>query len=330
MAVLTFALAAILSGQQSVLRHIDFFGYEGFDIASIRNALPFHEGDGVTISKALGDEWKREGREVVRRLSSKDPTDIAIVSYEGANLLVYIGLPGKSASRVKYNPVPTGHARLPPNPVKLHEEMENALINAVEKGATGADNSNGYTLSTDPALRANELALREYAVQNGPSIIRVLASASDPVHRAIAATALGYARQTDEQVAALVNASFDPDSAVRNNAVRALAVLVEAKPEAGRRIPADRFIDLLRSGLWTDRNKAGFLLLSLTKSRDPALLGQLRSQALAPLLEMARWGTAGHAYFARILLGRIAGIEEGRLSELVQAGQVDAILREFQ
>ena len=73
---------------------------------------------------------------------------------------------------------------------------------------------------------------------------------------------------------------------------------------------------MLNSGKWVDRNKAGFLLLELSRWRAPKLLDALRARALDSLIEMARWRTAGHAYFARVLLGRIAGIEESRLQKL--------------
>jgi len=93
------------------------------------------------------------------------------------------------------------------------------------------------------------------------------------------------------------------------------------------RIPAERFIAMLSSGSWTDRNKAGFLLDELSKRRDPKLLSQLRSQAVVSLIEMARWRSRGHADFARTLLGRIAGIEETRLQQLVETGRVDQIIK---
>jgi hypothetical protein len=41
---------------------------------------------------------------------------------------------------------------------------------------------------------------------------------------------------------------------------------------------------------------------------------------------MARWRSRGHAGTARILLGRIAGIEEARLQQLVAGGEVEQIL----
>jgi hypothetical protein len=43
------------------------------------------------------------------------------------------------------------------------------------------------------------------------------------------------------------------------------------------------------------------------------------------LIEMARWRTR-HADYAKYLLGRIAGIDEDQLKELVNSGQTDAII----
>ena len=72
-----------------------------------------------------------------------------------------------------------------------------------------------------------------------------------------------------------------------------------------------------------------FILDSMTKSRDPDRIEQLRLGALDALLEMARWKYAGHALPARWLLGRIAGINEGILNELAIAGRVEEIIRKL-
>jgi hypothetical protein len=75
----------------------------------------------------------------------------------------------------------------------------------------------------------------------------------------------------------------------------------------------------LKSGIWTDRNKATWVLMQLTRTRNPVLLAELRAQALEPLIEMAEWRDIGHAAWARIILGRIAGIpEEQLMREAVQ------------
>jgi hypothetical protein len=69
------------------------------------------------------------------------------------------------------------------------------------------------------------------------------------------------------------------------------------------------------------------LLEGITASRNSKVLAELRSEALEPLIEMAKWHKSGHAGMYRIILGRIGGIDEARLEEMVEkSDQVDAIV----
>jgi hypothetical protein len=158
----------------------------------------------------------------------------------------------------------------------------------------------------------------------GTKHLTVLASSSNSRDRAIAATALGYVSPSDRQIEALSTSSFDPDFETRNNAVRALAVLAEAKPELARQIPAVPFIRLLASGSWPDHNKGAYLIAILSKGRDPRLLSELRLTVLDNLIEMARWKSHGND--ALMIIGRIAGIEESRLLDWARNGEKDAII----
>jgi hypothetical protein len=160
-------------------------------------------------------------------------------------------------------------------------------------------------------------------------ILQVLATSSDARDRAIAAEMVGYGPQSAEQIDALVHAALDPDDTVRNNVTRALEVLARAKPDLAVRIPLDPFISLMRSGTWSDHNKASLVLVGLTSRRDQRVLAQLRAQALVPLLEMGRWRNIGHAAAALTVLGRIAGIDEDALSKMIEAGERDPILAKF-
>jgi hypothetical protein len=76
-------------------------------------------------------------------------------------------------------------------------------------------------------------------------------------------------RQSSSQIAALVHASRDSNSGVRNNATRALLVLAESNPKRAKEIPADKFIELLLSGTWTDLNKASGLLCEGRSDTSP-------------------------------------------------------------
>ena len=82
----------------------------------------------------------------------------------------------------------------------------------------------------------------------------------------------------------------------------------------------------MNSGDWTDRNKAGLLFMRLTEARRPALLAALTRQAFDSLVEMARWQDTSHAVMYRLILGRIAGIEESRLVELANGTGVEEII----
>jgi hypothetical protein len=170
------------------------------------------------------------------------------------------------------------------------------------------------------------MSIREFAVRNEVLIRRVLRSSARRDDRRAAAYALGYAQQSKAQVLALVHASRDPDDGVRNNAVRALGVLATSSKTLAAWIPAGHIVAMLNSGIWMDRNKAGSLMNILSASRDPRLLRALRSQALPSLVEMARWKDRGHAGDARMILGRIAGIEETGLEKLA-TDNVEEIIR---
>jgi hypothetical protein len=327
-ALVAIVPAAMSARDRKPLGEIDFFGYKGFDVAAIRSALPFHEGDLFPPAKPKSsDDLKRQVREKIKQVIGRAPTDVSFVCCDSKqNWMVYIGLPGESYQPLDFNPAPAGGIRLPKAPIALRDEMDKAEMNAVMKGHATEDDSEGYSLTNEPKARRAQLAIREYTLRNEALVLQVLASSSDARHRAIAAQMLGYGRQSDEQVDALVRASLDPDDGVRNDSVRALWALASAKPNVAQRIPPEVFVRLLRSGSWWDHNKASFLLSALTKSRDPQVLTLLRTEALDQLLEMARWRSLGHAEAALLILGRIAGLDEDSLNKLIEAGQADTII----
>jgi hypothetical protein len=328
--LVAIGIAGLSAADRRPLGEIDFFGYKGLDLAAIRAALPFHEGDSFPPPKIHSDDLKRQVGEAVKRVIGREPTSVSFVCCDAKqNYMAYIGLPGESYQAVTFNPAPTGNVRFPKDAVRLSEQMGDALMRAVMNGHSTEDESEGYALTNDPKARRAQLAVRDYALQHEVLIFQVVTSSSDAGHRAIAAQMLGYGRQSDEQIDALVHASLDPDDDVRNNAVRALWVLGTAKPALANRIPAEPFIRLLRSGSWSDHNKASLALMALTTTRDPQVLAQLRTEVLDSLLEMARWRNIGHAGAALTILGRMAGIDEDTLNKLIDAGQTATILGKF-
>jgi hypothetical protein len=317
--LLILALAASL-GARDRIAYIEFFGYQGIDAEAVRKALPFREGD--KISKNI----EEQARSAVKRVTGRDATDVAEVCCTSkSDYAVFIGLPGQSSRAFELNPAPQGDVTPPPELTALSRKLDRAEEAAFQKGMSQEDGSPGYRLSKEPGARAAELALREYALHHEDEIIRVLESSGNADRRSMAADALGYGARTPRQMAALVHAARDADSDVRNNSTRALGEILRGDPSVATQIPPDTFIDMIRSGIWTDRNKSSAVLWPLTQSRDPQLLARLKSEAGDALLEMARWRAEDWAVTARVVLGRIAGIPEERIVQLA-TGPLNAFL----
>lgn len=309
------------------LGEVSFFGDKGVNVAAIRSALPFHEGDPFPPSGVRSGALVKQVSEVVKQLTGHAATDVAIICCDSKqNYIVYVGLQGASYQELRLNPAPASSVRLPEQAMTLIGQLGDALQKALMSGHPEEDDSTGYMLMKDPGARKVELAMRDYALSNEALILNVLASSSAADHRAAAATLLGYSRQSNEQIDALVRASLDRDGDTRNNAIRALKVLAGARPDLAARIPVEPFVGLLRSGTWTDHNKGSLLLMALTARREPRMLSELRTEALDPLVEMARWRDVGHAGPAVLILGRIAGIPEDSIGHMLLVGEKEKII----
>jgi len=308
--LILLVLATALSARDRIA-YIEFFGYQGIDLDAVRNALPFHGGD------KLSSDLEGQARAAVKRVTGRDITGFNVVCCaDDGDSVVFVGLPGASSHVFRFNPPPQGDATAPDELAALWRNMSQAEIKAVQNGNSEEDGAPGYRLLKEAGARAAEVAVRTYALQHQDEMIRVLESSGKPDQRAIAADALGYGARTTRQMAALVRAARDPDSDVRNNSTRALGEILRADPSAAAQVPADTFIDMVRSGTWSDRNKGCLTLWPLTQSRDPKLLAQVKSEAEVALWEIARWRSIGWAFCARAVLGRTAGIPEERLNPL--------------
>jgi hypothetical protein len=319
-----FVASALAQDKSFVVGEIEFFGYSHLDLDRIKAALPLHEGDVIAIQDFPATKEKIS--QSVKREVGREATGVSVVCCDKrANLMIFVGLPGASTGKFQYSSSPKGSSRLPRSILDLYDRAMDLTLEAVQK-QPGEDSSKGYGLSAYAPLRETQLAIREFALHSELLIRRVLRSSAEPRQRQVAAHALGYARQSRIQISALVQASRDEDKTVRNNAMRALGILALSNERVSAWIPAEHFARMLNSGVWEDRNKAGLLLGVLSHGRDPRLLRLLRSEALDSLIEMARWRDPNHASDARMILGRIAGIEENRLQELAASGKVDEII----
>lgn len=121
----------------------------------------------------------------------------------------------------------------------------------------------------------------------------------------------------------------DADSDVRNNAARALVVFAEYSPKPSTQkvnVPPEPFTGMLKSYVWSDRNKSAAALAQLSARHDPKLLSQLREEALPALFEMASWKYLGYACYSLEILGRLAGLSDGTIQNAPTRGDRMAII----
>lgn len=323
--IILLALSPVEENQLEQIRigTIDFFGCSGIDLQKVRKVLPIVEGDELSFD-ALGG--KIEGIPgVIHRATGQPPSDIGVVCCDDNNdWVLYIGLSGRIPI---YNSQPNGNIRLSEDILDLLNEFQNVYQEGAMKGILSEDQSRGYALSDYPPARAIQLKMRSFALVNEGMLQDVLMNSSDDRHRQASAQLIGYSRQSESQAKALSYAIKDHDEAVRNNALRALWLIVESKPEMAKYISLDNICELLQSGSWSDLNKASLLLSAMTKNRDRDMLINLcRDKVMERLIEIARWRFTGHSEPAKYILGRIAGIKEEELHQLVKDENLKEII----
>lgn len=175
--------------QKQEIGSINFFGYGGIDISTLRAHLPVQVGNLVSVEHF--GRYEDEINKVVLQQTGKPTTDISAVC---CGLEIYIGLTGTSSRPMPKGLPMRGEEHLDPSAINLYDQYGEALASAVARGVSREDQSHGYALSLDPSARAIQLKVRAYALDREAELERVLGHAKDDKQRAAAAYFLGYAR----------------------------------------------------------------------------------------------------------------------------------------
>lgn len=320
-AVMLFVFAASANANaESTKEHslvkidgVYFYGYDGFDFANIRDKFPLQTG-----SEVDEEGWFHEKdnySEAVAKIVGKPATDVALVQFNKGHI-IFVGIPGKSNSEPP-SFIEVGIKRVPPSK-KLLDKYNEMMTGVVKLVSTQSQEDR------DAYFKAKG-ELVKIAESERNTLIPALSS-SDALDRATAAYALGLVARDKEELVALIKCSRDPNSTVRNNSTRELGELLESHPELAAEISSSHYIEMLNSPTWTDRNKAVYILTGLTKSRDANVLAAMKEKALPSLKEMCLW-PAAYAGSAIELLGRIAGIPDDKLSNLIKENNSSAVLK---
>ena len=307
---LLFALlVSVAQGQESfTVGVIDVYGLRTITGGEVRALLPFKEGDSVTPLLIPSRE-----SEIAEALKVSRVEIELTCCHEPGVVVIYVGVEETPPLSSSYHAPPAGDAVLPREILETADEIDTTMLAAIRIGRNNEDWSQGHAFATDRAVRALQERYPAYAEEYRDRLLDVLRNSSHEEHRAIAASVMGYARDKKAIVLELERAVLDASSGVRNNATRALGVIAtyaDEHPELDIAIDPDVYIDMLSSVSFGDRNKASFVLSSLTSTRDPKLMAQLREKALPSLIEMCRWKVDGHSFSPCRLLERVVGLTE--------------------
>jgi hypothetical protein len=302
---------------------IDFYGLHKTTPAQVREALGIAVGDSLTAMAMF---------EIPARLAGIPgvmSAGIHPVCCEDGKTMLYIGVAEDSAPALELRAAPNGASRLTPDVIQAGNAFAEAHMRAVMRGFVKEDVSQGHSLMADSVARTVQMNFIALAAKHLDTLRKVVRTAGDADHRALAAEVLGYAANKQGVVADLVYAMRDPSADVRNNATRALAVIAlygQQHPELKITVPYEPFVGLLNSLAWTDRNKASLALMQLTESRNPALIAALKTHAFDSIVEMAQWSNPGHAMAGVFMLGRMAGIADPEIYAMFERGERDKII----
>ena len=296
---------------------IYFFGYDGLDLKKIKKSIKLKVGDEVDSMKFYrgGDIYFPD----VKKITGKPVTDTCLVNIGHGKHIVFVGLPGKSNTDVD-SYVQVGETR-----VQVPEEIEktyNELMEELPQYLKTREESR------KKHMRDLEVQLKEQARPKRAELRKSLLESKNTLDRGVAAFSLGLVAEDYADFDAVTRAAKDPSSLVRNNSTRELGVLLEEKPELVSMIREDSlavYANMINSRTWTDRNKSVFMMLCLSKNRDPRVLSLLKKNSLASLKEMVLW-PEGYAGPALTLLGRVGGLPDEQIEKLIAEKNSAAIL----
>lgn len=292
-----------------VIGAIDFYGLRTISASEVRALLPFSEGD-ERDTGFLTDDLKDELAEALQ-VSRVQMSGVCCM--DDGTAIVFVGIDETGSDPIAYHSAPTGDGKLPAEILEAAREFDEASWIAVLNGDADEDDSEGHSMPRNPELRALAERFIGYAGAYWDTLVEVLHTSKDPVQRAVAAQTIAYGADKAAVASHLEQAVRDPDVSVRNNAIRALSIIASfaiEHRELDIEILPDDFIDMLNSIEWLDRNKAAWVLATLSESGDSELIAQLRSRALASLIEMCGWQSFGHAYLSCVMLERILDLPE--------------------
>ena len=326
MRLLSLFLISLLPvlAQAPKVSSIDFYGLQHMKEDRLRKALGFKPGDSLPASKADIEEQLEQVSGVVRAHLE------ALCCEPDGGVTLYVGIEERGGPHFELRDAPDGPSPLPATVMENYDRFLRVVGAASQAGEAAEDLTSGHSMMENREARGLQELFVGYAGLYPKELAAAVRTAADEHQRAAAAYILGYSAKKAAVLADLQFALTDPDDAVRTNAIRsltAIAVLAAQKPQPGLKVQPTWFIEMLNSLLWSDRRQAARALVTLTESRDAAVLADIRERSLPALVEMAQWKHLDHALPAFLLLGRISGASDQETQEQWSKGDRETLIK---
>lgn len=299
---------------------IDFYGPRSRSIdMELKKCLPIKENTTIQMDSIESYFKNKEAilgcfKRTQSNIKKMEVSFICCVD-SASEYIIYVGVDTTITlipESIKMNDI-----KLPTEITSVYDSVNSLMVVAIQHGEADDDYTNGHSLIAYLPVRKLQEKFIPYADANLNLLREVLKTSKYAEQRAIVATVIAYYHNKAEIIKDLEEAVSDADQSVRNNATRAIGIIAEyaqSRPKLKIKIPADPFITMMNSILWTDQNKGASVLLRLSNNRDKKILAKLKDKALASLINMANWKMDSHSFVAYVILGRIAGWKEEDLN----------------
>jgi hypothetical protein len=299
---------------------IDVYGNRKIRTDTILRRAQIAEGDSISQKILLNRIIEKNVRQIPGIRLVK--TALECCDKNGSYHL-FIGV-AESDSVILFHRIPPKlRIELPARYRNAHAQFMQRLSDAVQLGESDEDWSEGHALMRYQPVRKIQEKYKVWADENFADLKKILRSSAYDDQRATAAQIIAYHFDKGEVVPELMYAIIDESDEVRSNAIKALAVVAHYScehPDKKIKVPYMPFIRLINSVVWSDRNKGIQVLVQLTRTRDPEILGKLKQLSLPALKEMALWRSEVHAFPAYVIIARIAGIPENEINRSFAKG----------
>ncbi len=297
----------------------DVFGTEQLDKKKIEVVV----GEKIATLACVSAEGNSEKSAALRKditeelgkLGSFAYVGLSVVHYFNASIRTYVTVDlvdsKERETRMPFRDPPTQEFQDPRGLILLWSEYEDTALN-LGFGEVNPDPEQCPAFHClfgfdHPQLQPYEKQFREGVQRVWARLKKILRFAKNPRIRGAAAFLLAHSKDGEKLVELLLEAMKDPDSHVRNNAMRVLAYISQHRRDV--RIPIAPVVRALNFPATTDRNKAAAILDGLAD--NPGHKDFLLREAGPILLEMLSLNQPNNHDLAYGILKKVSGEDFG-------------------